>query len=207
MFASDAPPSIHAGRAFLYGLALQAVLDVAAVTGDDNWLVWSEDLATTSAELFTGEQHLKECPADAQLIDLPVTDLVMVFDDSTAGMISMAECRLAELKRPLVATFSQLATPLPTYAMERPVLHTDLLLATLARHYRVTVLTGADLAPGMKQAVERLPVRMVQRRKADAADVVPPGAVKILLGEEGANRLATTPEELHGAVLPSPANS
>ena len=208
MFATDAPDSIGAGRAFLYALALQAVLDVAAITSDEQWLVWSEDLATTAGELFTGNgAFLKECPDEAQLVDLPVTDLVMLFDDSTAGLISSSESRLAELGRPLVASFSQLATPLPTYTVDRPILHTDLLLATLARHYKLTVVFGTDLAPAMKSAIERLPLRVIHRRPARPADQVPAGSVRVVVpGDEAESRIVSTPEALQEALLPSAAN-
>ena len=202
-FAADAPAAINEGRAFLYGLALQATLDVAVITSDDSWLVWSEDLATTAAELFTDSEFLKECPDSAKILDLPITDLVMLFDDSTAGLISMAECRLAEQQRPLVSTFSQLATPLPTYSTERPILHTDLLQATLARHFKVTIIAGKDLSPELKLATQRLPLRMVQRRPLAPTDEVPAGAVKVIYSNEN-SRLATTPEELAQAVLPLP---
>lgn len=202
-FAADAPAAINEGRAFLYGLALQATLDVAVITSDDSWLVWSEDLATTAAELFTDSEFLKECPDSAKILNLPITDLVMLFDDSTAGLISMAECRLAEQQRPLVSTFSQLATPLPTYSTERPILHTDLLQATLARHFKVTIIAGKDLGPELKLATQRLPLRMVQRRPLAPTDEVPAGAVKVIYSNEN-SRLATTPEELAQAVLPLP---
>jgi len=202
-FTKDAPDSIGEGRAFLYGLALQAALDVAAITSDDNWLVWSEDLATTAAELFTGAGFLKECPDSAKVIDLPVTDLVMLFDDSTAGLISFAECRLAERERPLVASFSELATPLPSYAMERPILHTDLLQATVARHFSVTVIFGPDVSPEMKLAIERLPLRMIQRRSAKAADALAAGTVKIVFAEKE-TQIVSTVEALEQAVLPLP---
>jgi len=204
VYATGSPPSLAAGRAFLYALAIQAILDVAAITSDDQWLTWSEDLATTAAELFTGDQFLNECTDEAALVDLPVTDLVMLFDDSTAGLVSMSECRLAEIGRPLVKDFSDLATPLPTYALDRPVLHTDLLLAAVARHYKVTAVYAADIPPALKLAVERLPLRMVSRRAARPADGVPAGAVKILLGERGESRIVTTPEALQQALLPSP---
>jgi hypothetical protein len=131
----------------------------------------------------------------------------MLFDDSSAGLVSMAECRLAEIGRPLVGSFSELAIPLPTYAVDRPVLHTDLLLATIARHYSVTAICGADLSPEMKLAVERLPMRMVQRRPARADEQVPAGAVRLLLGEEKHAVIATTPEQLQQAVLPTGVNS
>jgi uncharacterized protein YyaL (SSP411 family) len=206
VFAEDSPPSLGAGRAFLYALAMQAILDVAVITGDDQWLVWSEDLATTSAELFTGSDFLKECPDDARLVDVPVTDLIMLFDDSTAGLVSQAECRLTEIGRPLVESFSKLATPLPTYTVERPVLHTDLLLATLARHYPVLVVQGANLPPALRMAVERLPMRMFQRREASEGENVPAHAVKVLVGgvEVGGN--ITSPEALDQALLPKSEN-
>lgn len=202
VFATEAPPTLGAGRAFHYALAMQAILDVAAITSDEQWLVWSEDLATTSAEYFTGDKMLKESSDDTRLMGLPVTDLAMLFDDSTAGLVSMAECRLAVLGRPLVTSFSELATPLPVYAMDRPVMHTDLLLATMARHYQVTVIHAPDTSPELKLAVERLPLRMIQRRAAKAADAVPAGAVKILLGEDAQGRIVTTAEELRAALLP-----
>ncbi len=203
LFAQASPPSIGAGRAFLYALALQSVLDVAAITSDEKWLVWSEDLATTAAELFTGNGFLKECPDDARLIDLPVTDLVMLFDDSTAGLFSAVESRLAELGRPLVRSFSELATPMPTYTLDRPVLHTDLLQATLIRHYRLTLVLPPDLPQDLRSAVERLPVRTVQRRPAKPDENLPPGTVRILLSADRSVD-ATTPEMLRQALLPQP---
>ncbi len=206
IFTKDAPASIGGGRAFLYGLALQAALDVSVITSDDKWLVWSEDLATTAAELFTDSEFLKECPDEAKIMDLPVTDLVMLFDDSTAGLISFAECRLAERNRPLVPSFSDLATPLPTYAVDRPILHTDLLQATLARHFRVTIVAGSEISSEMKLVTERLPMRMFQRRAAKSQDEVPVGSVLVILAD-GETRLVSTPEALQQAVLPSGGKS
>ena len=202
-FSIDAPDSIGAARGFLYALALQAAIDVSAITADDQWLVWSEDLATTAAEKFTGNSFLKECPDEAKLIDLPVTDLVMLFDDSTAGLVSCAETRLAEIGRPLVPSFSELATPMPTYAMDRPILHTDLLLATVLRHYKLTVVLGENLPPALKAATERLPLRAVQRRPGLPADQVPAGSIKVLL-PAGATVIVASPEALQQALLPSP---
>jgi uncharacterized protein len=206
VFAEETPSSLGVGRAFVYALAMQAILDVAMITSDDQWLVWSEDLATTAAELFTGEDLLKECPGDAQLVNLPVTDLTMLFDDSTAGLVSQAECRLAEIGRPLVESFSKLATPLPTYTVERPVLHTDLLIATVARHYPVVVVQGADLPPSLKLAVQRLPMRMFQRRGARDGESIPAGAVKVKIGGKEDGTIVTTPEALAEALLPRTEN-
>lgn len=202
LFSKDAPSSIGEGRAFLYGLALQAALDVSAITSDEQWLTWAEDLGTTAAEQFTTAEFLKECSDDAKVIDLPVTDLVMLFDDSTAGLISFAETRMAERERLLLASFSALATPLPTYAFDRPILHTDLLQATLARHFGVTVIAGPEISAELKLAIERLPLRMIQRRPAKSQDAVPPGSVLIQFGD-GGKRVVSTVESLQQAILPA----
>jgi uncharacterized protein YyaL (SSP411 family) len=202
LFSTDSPASLGSGRAFLYGLALQAALDLSDITSDEKWLSWAEDLATTAAELFTGGDFLKECPDAAKIMDLPVTDLVMLFDDSTAGLISSAECRLAERNRPLVESFSKLATPVPVYAADRPILHTDLLQATLARHFRVTVVMGEGISAEMKLAIERLPLRMIQRRPAKSKDEVPPGSA-IILQENAEPRTVSDADALREALLPS----
>ncbi|MES2659336.1 MAG: DUF255 domain-containing protein [Verrucomicrobiota bacterium] len=201
-FSKDAPASLGAGRAFIYGLALQAAIDVSAIASEDKWLIWSEDLASTAAELFTADDFLKECPDDAKIIDLPVTDLVMLFDDSTSGLISFAECRLAERERPLDRNFSRLAIPLPSYSVDRPILHTDLLQATIAREFQVTVILGAGVSEELKLATERLPLRMVQRRAAKSTDEIPPGMVKIVY-TKGESRLVSSVQALQEAVLPS----
>jgi uncharacterized protein YyaL (SSP411 family) len=202
MFSMAAPQSIGAGRAFLYGLAMQAALDVSDITSDEKWKDWTEDLATTAAELFTASGFLKECPDDAKIIDLPITDLVMLFDDSTSGLISFAECRLSWQARPLVATFSEMASPLASHKVDRPILHTDLLQATLAREFKMTAILGPRVSPEMKLAVERLQFRMIQRRAAKPSDAVPDEAVMVVL-PSGETRLASTPEALREAVLPS----
>ncbi|MEI6606855.1 MAG: DUF255 domain-containing protein [Verrucomicrobiota bacterium] len=205
MYAAKSPPAIAAGRAFLYGLAMQATLDVADITGEEKHLVWADDLATTSAERFTATDFLKECPDNAKIIDLPITDLTMLFDESTAGLISMAEGRLAARGRPLVESFSRVAIPLPMVALGQPVMHTDLLQATLVRHYAPLVINGKDLSPAMQTALSRLPLRMVKRRAATAADSVASGSVKIVLADQ-TSVVVATPEALQDALLPTSAN-
>jgi len=204
MFAHEAPHSIGDGRAFLYALALQSILDVADITSDASWLDWSDDLATTMTELFTGGEFLKECPDRARMIDIEVTDLVMLFDDSTAGLVSAVESRLASRKRPLIDDLSKLATPLPVYSVDRPILHTDLLLATLSRHYPIQVILGDSPKPEMVRALELLPP-MVHRRLAGPEDEVPEGSCLIIrAGAE--SRVIDNAADLKEAVLPSIKN-
>lgn len=205
MYNRETVDSIGAGRAFLYAVCLQAVLDVSAVTLDESLYNWSDDLATTLAELFIGDSFLKECPDSASLINLPITDLAMIFDDSTCGLLSMAESRLAELGRPLVAKLSELATPFPLYAVERPVLHTDLILAIISRHFKVSVLVGEGVQGDLLRAVQELSPRMIHRQFAKSAQEVPAGMVKIVFGD-GTEKTVTTVDGLRQGVLPQPAN-
>lgn len=200
LYTADTPESIGAGRAFHYSLALLAVLDVAAITSDEQWLRWAEDLASTSAELFTGNGFLKECPDDAKFFDLPVTDLLMLFDDSSAGLVSLAGVRMAELGRPLARGYNELASPLPLYAKQRPVLHTDLLMANLGRHQSIRAVYAADVSPELKSAILRLHPRLVHRRQATPNDTVASGSVSIQL-PDGTNRVITDPSQLPAAVI------
>jgi hypothetical protein len=101
----------------------------------------------------------------------------------------------------LLPSFSGLATPLPTYAAKRPILHTDLLQATLARENKVVLVSGGSLSPELKLAAERLPARMIQRRAAKPKDEVPAGSIKVVF-TTGEPKLVTTPEALAQAVLP-----
>lgn len=202
-FATRTAPSVSAGRAFLYGLALQAVLDVMDVTGDASWALWADDLATTAAERFAREGFLRECPKHAEVMDLPITDLVMLFDESSAGLVSSNESRMAVRGRPLLESFSSLATSLPTITLRRPVLHTDLIVATLVRHHGTVALVGAGVAPELQSAVASLPLRVVNRRSATEKDQVPADAVKLVF-PSGETVLVTSPGELRQAAFPAP---
>ena len=201
MYATQTAPSVSAGRAFLYALAMQASLDVADVTEDEKWLVWAGDLAATAAERFATTEGLAEVAAEARLLDLPITDQAMLFEESTVALMAFAETRLAARGRPMAAVFSQL-TQLPLSAVDRPILHTDLIQATMVSHHAALVVMGTDLPEALQTAVTRLPLRLINRRTATAADAVPAGALKILLAD-GTSRVVTTSEDLRNVVLPS----
>jgi len=80
------------------------------------------------------------------------------------------------------------------------------LQATLARHFRVTIVAGSGLSSEMKLATERLSMRMFQRRGAKSPEEVPAGSVLVILAD-GETRLVSTPEALQQAVLPSAGKS
>lgn len=201
IFSKDAPKSLGTARAFIYSLAIQAGLDVSSITSDEKFMTWTEDLATTTAELFTAPDTLKECPDEAKITDVPVMDLSMLYDDSTAGLLSLAECRFAERGRPLVPALGALVSPLPLAATQYPTLYTDILQATLARELKVTLVTGEGLSPELRRAVERLPLRTFQHRAARPGETVPTGSVEIRRSG-GEKRVISTVQALQQAVLP-----
>ncbi len=202
LFTQEHPVSITAGRAFLYALAIQAALDVGEVTSDESWVDWATHLATTAAELFPADGHLAETPGNARIIDLPISDMAMLFDDSSAGLFSSASARLAARGRPVAPGLSELTVPFPSGVTQRPILYTDRLLAAVSRHYGVTVVTGDDLPAGLSAAIQRLPLRTFHRRVAGGDDGVPPGSVKVVL-PDGKSELIDDEDLLKEALLPS----
>ncbi len=161
-YSGSDEPSLVAGRAFLYGLAINTALDLWSVSLDESWLLWADNLATTSSELFADGTFLREIPPEADLLGLPVADLAMLFGESTAGLFSMAEARLAAIRRPLLKSFGSLSAFLPMAAIESPVLHTDLIQASLVREYGRTLVFGPrvdELLP----VISRAPLKGVHR--------------------------------------------
>ena len=82
------------------------------------------------------------------------------------------------------------------------MLHTDLLQAAIAREYPVTVIAGTDLPADLKLAIERLPMRMIQRSEAKSGDDVPAGSAKVVLGD-GEGRMISSAADLQDVLLPS----
>jgi len=188
LYKGNADPSLIAGRAFLYGLALQAYLDVAATTLDESWLMSADDLATTAAELFAHGEYVKECPPDADLIGLPVSDVAMLFDESTAGLLGMAGARLAALGRPFLNTLEKNVESFPMDAVQSPILHTDVVQAAIVRAYAITYIYGPEIPAASRLALARMPLKGVNR------------------GPEGRNPQLTVPLAADGILRIGPDN-
>lgn len=202
---TDGPASLVAGRAFVYGLALQAALDVAAVTLDESWILWAGDLSSTTSEIFVQGETLRECPAYADLTGLPIVDRAMLFDESSMGLLAMAESRLAALGIPSPPSFSKLVEGLPIGAVPFPILHTDLIQAALMRQFGVTYSYGADAPLDLREAIARSPLKGVNRRTASslgdkAATPDPTGA--LILGPGGKIRRIESADDLAVPSLP-----
>ena len=202
---TDGPASLVAGRAFVYGLALQAALDVAAVTLDDSWILWAGDLSSTTSEMFVQGETLRECPAYADLTGLPIADRAMLFDESSMGLLAMAESRLGALGIPSPPSFSKLVERLPMDSVSTPILHTDLIQAALMRQFGVTYSYGADAPLGLREAIARSPLKGMSRRAASSLGdkaVAPDPTGALILGPGGKIRRIDSADDLAVPSLP-----
>ncbi|MBK1881732.1 thioredoxin domain-containing protein [Luteolibacter pohnpeiensis] len=203
-YHADAPESVNGARAFVYGIAIQAAYDVEAITNDDSWLLWADDLVSTAMELFVTDDYIKECSDRAEIMHVAVADQAMLFDDSTAGLFSLVECLADAQGRPLPPGFSKHAGRYPLSAIQNPMLYTNVTQATLIREFGPVVVQSEDAPKELQLAVERLPLRVIPRKTADSKDEVPPGSIKIVYAD-GGSKVATTAEAVKEAVLPSTA--
>jgi len=195
VYSSDAAPSLVAARGFVYAVALQAILDVAAISLDESWLSWADDLATTTAEVFSADGYLRECPSEADLIGLPISDSTMVFDDSTAGLISMIEARMEALGRPMLKSFADLATGLPIAAITTPILHTDRIQGSLMRAYGSKLVFGAEIDGEFKNAISRVAPKITATLMASSVQGVSSDEV-VRIGVDGTKFPIPGPENI-----------
>jgi uncharacterized protein len=160
----DLAPSLVAGRAFIYGLAIQAALDVSAVTLDETWILWAGDVLSTASEIFIQDKSLRECPSDANMTGLPIADIIMLLDESSMGLFSMAVSRLEAIGASLPPAFSKYVDGLPLNALDHPVVYTDVIQAALMREYGATYLIGGKASDKIRDRIVRSPLKGVNRR-------------------------------------------
>lgn len=164
IYEGSHPASLTGGRAFLYGLAIQAALDVGAVALDKRWELWAAELASISAEVVYEDGMLKECPLDERLISLPITDAVMVFDESSVELFAMAEARMEALGVPMFEEMSGAVSGLPESSLDNPILATDRIEGALFRHFGKTYIHGSGISGEMRKTISRAPLRSTASR-------------------------------------------
>lgn len=167
MYDSDLAPSLIAGRALLYGVAMNASLDLWAITLDEKWVFWADDLATTAAELFVADAYLSETPAQATLMDLPISDLAMLFEESSVGMLSLSSVRLKALGHSVLPALEAELFKFPMQAIDNPILHTDLVRSAIVNDYGTTYVYGSSIPEEVKSSLVRAPLDSVTRKPAD----------------------------------------
>lgn len=188
VYPGDRPDGLLDARAFVYGVAIQAALDVEAVTLKGDWLLWAGDLSSTVSEEFSTEAYIKECPRAADLTGLPITDSVMLFDESTLGLLAMSESRLEALGIPLVPALRKKLSAFPMAAIHSPIIHSDLIQAALMRNFSDTYVFGEDAPETLKEALARSPLKGVNRRLAlpsDPPNLIPRPGEAIRLASDG----------------------
>jgi uncharacterized protein YyaL (SSP411 family) len=181
----DLAPSLVAGRAFVYGLAIQAALDVSAVTLDESWIHWAGDLFSTASEIFIHDNALLECPPFADMTGLPISDYAMLLEDSSLGLFSMAAYRLRAVGASIPPDFTSQLGGLPLHALDKPILHTDAILSALVKEHGKTYLIGGGAPDDLKEKIARAPLKGVSRRLSDSW-----GGVNMAPDEKGVLLLA-----------------
>ncbi len=182
------PEAVCDARAFTYALAIQAELDLAEITLDENWRIRAGDLATTVAEAFVDEEgRLIEARPGSTPLKIPLENRVMVFDDSTAGLMRMNLARLEALGQsppPALAPWIRSVPPFTAL----PVIFTDSILAVSFARSRIVVSLPEDASPEWREAACRLPLDRIARRigKVPAAKAIGPGGKVIPLGNPAA---------------------
>lgn len=158
------PAAVCDARAFTYALAIQAALDLAEVTLDDSWRIWAGDLATTVAEKFSDKSgRLLEARPGTTPLQLPIEDRVMLFDDSTAGLMRMNLARLDALGQPPPPAIADWISSLPEFAAY-PVVYTDSILAASFGRSRTIIELPSSASAEWKEAACRLPLDRISRR-------------------------------------------
>ncbi len=175
------PAAVCDARAFTYALAIQAALDLAEVTLDESWRLWAGDLATILAENFVDESgRLMEARPASTPLQLRVEDRLMMFDDSTGGLMRMNLARLEALGQTPPPPLRPWIRSLPPIA-NFPIVFTDSILATSFARSRVVIELPAEPSPEWHDAAAKLPLDRIARhlgkgtsaklRQADGAEI------------------------------------
>ncbi len=162
---SGGPDAVRDARAFTYALAIQAALDLAEITLDETWRLWAGDLSSTMSELFVDPAtgRMQEARPISTPLAMPLEDRLMLFDDSTAGLMRMNLARLAALGQPPPPVLLPWLSSLPRIDAY-PVVLTDSILAASFARSRVIVELPENPSAEWRETACRLPLDRVARR-------------------------------------------
>ena len=205
VYGNAEEPAALEARASHYALAILAAQDVADIQLDKKPSGWLDELIAGSATRFGGESYLKEVSDDAKVIDLPISDVEKTFDDTSGGLFAMARLREIAGGAQGQSALADLSGKLVTSAVQKPILHTDMILAELIRNHAKQVICGSDLSPELRKAVERLPLQVIPRRLAKDSDGIPAGSVRVV-SPDGSVKLISEPSALRQELLSATKN-
>ena len=169
--ADAEPEGPSDGRAFSYAIAIQAGLDLGAITLEDEWFSWAQDLSTLLAENFvTDEGRLLEVRQVSQVVDIDYEDRMMIFDDSTAGQLRLNLKRLKALgfqTPPALAAWLNSLPPFDQY----PIIFTDTMVAMSHEWNHTSIKVGSNTTEELTNASRTLPLQLFVRRRDQAPEV------------------------------------
>lgn len=133
--AFKAPTKMSVARAYQHALAMNAALDLHAVSKEGQWDVWADGLLPRFMEQFVEGKMVYECPKEIRLIALPIEDRIMFGEDSTLGLLSIVGSRMKALGKTPPPGFAEVADVFPVKALEYPVLYGGQLMGAIDRQY------------------------------------------------------------------------
>lgn len=205
VYGKAGEPAALEARASHYALALLAAQDVADIQLEGAPSAWIDELVTKSAEMFGGEDYLKEVADEAKVLELPISDGEKTFDDTSPGLFAMARVRETAGGLQSDSGLATLAGKLATASVQKPILHTDMILAELVKNHAKQVICGSGLSPELRKAVERLPLQAIPRRLAKDSDGIPAGSVRVV-SPDGSVKLISDASALRQELLPLSKN-
>jgi hypothetical protein len=155
--------------------------------------------------MFGGEDYLKEVADEAKVLELPISDGEKTFDDTSPGLFAMARVRETAGGLQSDSGLATLAGKLATASVQKPILHTDMILAELVKNHAKQVICGSGLSPELRKAVERLPLQSIPRRLAKDSDGIPAGSVRVV-SPDGSVKLISDASALRQELLPLSKN-
>jgi hypothetical protein len=162
----DNPEQMSDGRAFTYTLAAQAALDLGGITLEDEWYQWAQDMSTLLGENFLIDgERLVETREPARIVNLNFEDRLMVFGESTAGMVRINLGRLKALgfqTPPSLRPWTESLPDLKSY----PIIHTDVVRALALEGSRAVVVAGTEAPGEIVGLISELPLECFERRSS-----------------------------------------
>lgn len=195
------PEKMSDARASAYAIACRASLDLAAVTLEDEWNLWAQDLITLMAENFISEDgRLVETRPESRVIAMTYSDRLMVFEESTAGMTRLNLSRLDALGFQTPPALHHWTVSLPKIE-QFPIVHTDTLAALGHQSVRTRMAVQSGASAELIDAVASLPLERFERRM-----VRQPGTGVQVSAADGAGKVLTEAAEIEALAKPSSMN-
>jgi uncharacterized protein YyaL (SSP411 family) len=189
-------PSVTDARAGLIAAAIQTSLDLYDITLDQTWLDYANEWLTYLCEHYIVDNRLEESPPSCRLMNLPVVDYRMIFDQSTIGVMKQNCGRLAMTGRKVPDQIMQLCQLSFDTLNAASVTHTDYLLGLLYNDLSTMILVPADVSPALKDEIMLMPLRSIIRKSVPAnggkvTAIIPSQPDQVITDRDSLRRLYT----------------